>query len=124
MRSAAGTRELDLLDLYRTPTEDNRSLVVLEPGEIISEVRVPPPPDASAFRRLGERQAFSFPLLCVAAARRGEEVALIAGAVANVPYRLDPLDPLAGLPGNPQTMWKRTALATLVERALADVRAP
>ncbi len=124
VRSARGTRELDLLDLYRTPTEDNRSLVVLEPGEIISEVRVPPPPDASAFRRLGERQAFSFPLLCVAAARRGEEVALVAGAVANVPYRLDPLDPLAGLPGNPQTMWKRTALATLVERVLADVRAP
>ena len=32
-----------------------------------------------------------------------------------------PQDPLAGLPGNPQTGWKRTLLATLVERAVARV---
>ena len=38
---------------------------------------------------------------------------------ANVPRALDPDDPLAGLPGNPQTTWKRRALETLVERATA-----
>jgi xanthine dehydrogenase YagS FAD-binding subunit len=121
IRSAAGDRELALLELYRTPTEENRSLVVLEPGEIISEVRLPPPPAASATRRLGERQAFSFPLVSVAAARRDGEVTAVAGGVANIPFAIDPADPLRELPGNPQTMWKRTVLATLSERVLADL---
>jgi CO/xanthine dehydrogenase FAD-binding subunit len=120
-RSAAGTRELELLDLYRIPTEDDRSLLTLAHGEIVSEVLLPPPPAASSFRRLGERRAFSFPLVCVAAARRDGAVHAVAGGVANVPLRIDPLEPLAALPGNPQTMWKRTVLATLTERAVADV---
>jgi xanthine dehydrogenase YagS FAD-binding subunit len=121
LRSQRGARELPLLDLYRRPTADDRSLVVLEPGELVVGVRLPPPPDASAYQRLGERAAFSFPLVSVAAARRGEEVRLVAAGVANVPRELDPADPLASLPGNPQSGWKRKALATLVERAAAAV---
>jgi CO/xanthine dehydrogenase FAD-binding subunit len=123
LRSAAGTREVDLLDLYRIPTEQDRSLLALEPGEIVAEVLLPPPPAASAFRRLGERQAFSFPLVCVAAARRDHGVRVVAGGVANIPVAVDPDDPLAGLPGNPQTMWKRTVLVTLSQRVVADVAA-
>ena len=122
VRSASGARELALLELYRTPTAERRTLLALEPGEIVCEVRLPGAPDASAFLRLGERRAFSFALVCVAAARRGDEVEAVAGGVANIPVRVDPDDPLAQLPGNPQTMWKRTALATLVRRALDAVR--
>ena len=118
IRSSGGARELALLDLYRRPTAQNRSLLTLEPGELVVAVRLPAPPDASAYRRLGERAAFSFPLLSVAAARRGDEVALVAAGVANIPRALDPSDPPAGLPGNPQSAWKRRALATLVERAV------
>jgi xanthine dehydrogenase YagS FAD-binding subunit len=121
LRSAAGSRELPLLELYRTPTADNRSLLTLEPGELVVAVRLPAPPDASAYERLGERAAFSFPLVSIAAARRGSETRLVAAGVANVPRELDPADPLAGLPGNPQTGWKRRALATLAERAAAAV---
>ncbi len=121
VRSAAGARELQLLDLYRRPTAENRSLLTLAPGELVVAVRLPAPPDASAYRRLGERAAFSFPLVSVAAARRDEELALVAAGVANVPRRLDPSNPLADLPGNPQSAWKRRALATLAERALASV---
>ena len=116
-----GGRELPLLELYRRPTEDNRSLLTLAPGELVTAVRLPGPPDASAYQRAGERAAFSFPLVSVAAARRGDELRLVAAGVANVPRELDPTDPLAGLPGNPQTAWKRTLLATLVERAVARV---
>lgn len=121
VRSAAGARELPLLELYRRPTADDRSLLTLAPGELVVAVRLQSPPDASAYERLGERAAFSFPLVSVAAARRAGDVRLVAAAVANVPRELDPADPLAGLPGNPQTGWKRTALATLVERAVAAV---
>ena len=113
---ATGTRELALLELYRRPTEENRSLLTLEPGELVVSVRLPQPPDASAYQRLGERAAFSFPLVSVAAARRGDETTLVAAGVANVPRALDPADPLAGLPGNPQSAWKRRALTTLAAK--------
>jgi xanthine dehydrogenase YagS FAD-binding subunit len=123
VRSSTGERELPLLELYRRPTEDDRSLLTLAPGELVVAVHLPAPPDASAYLRVGERQAFSFPLVSVAAARRGDDVRLVAAGVANVPRELDPADPLAGLPGNPQSAWKRDVLATLVERALAAVAA-
>lgn len=122
LRSRADQREVPLLDLYRRPTEDDRSLVALSAGELVVAVRLPAPPDASAYLRAGERQAFSFPLVSVAASRRGDTVRLAAAGVANVPRALDPADPLEGLPGNPQSAWKREVLAALVERALAEVR--
>ena len=121
LRSASGARELPLLELYRRPTQDNRSLLTLEAGELVVGVRLLEPPDASAYERLGERAAFSFPLVSVAAARRGAETRLVAAGVANVPRALDPDEPLTGLPGNPQTGWKRRALETLVERAIASL---
>ncbi len=119
LRSRDGERELPLLELYRRPTAENRSLVTLAAGEIVVAVRLPAPPDASVYLRTGERQAFSFPLVSVAAARRGDAVTLVAAGVANVPRALDPADPLVGLPGHPQSAWKRKVLATLVERASA-----
>jgi xanthine dehydrogenase YagS FAD-binding subunit len=124
VRSRSGERELELLDLYRIPTEENRSLLTLAHGEIVSEVLLPAPPQASAYLRLGERRAFSFPLVAVAAARRrGGALSVVAAGVANVPIAIDPADPLAELPGNPQTMWKRTVLVTLAERAVAALGA-
>ena len=121
VRSRTGERELPLLELYRRPTGENRSLVTLAEGELVTAVHLPAPPDASAYLRTGERQAFSFPLVSVAAARRGDVLTLVAAGVANIPKALDPADPLAGLPGHPQSAWKRKVLATLVERASAAV---
>lgn len=121
LRSLEDERELPLLDLYRRPTPENRSLVVLARGEIVTSVRLPAAPDRSVYLRAGERQAFSFPLVSLAAVRRGEVLALVAAGVANIPREVDPADPLAGLPGHPQSAWKRKVLATLVERATAAV---
>ena len=45
----------------------------------------------------------------------------VQGGVATIPVRIDPQAPLAELPGNPQTLWKRTVLATLTGRVLADI---
>jgi CO/xanthine dehydrogenase FAD-binding subunit len=120
---ADGTEERDLLDLYRRPTDDNRSLLELDPGALVTAVRLPAPPDASAYLRAGERRAFSFPLVSVAVARRGDELRAVAAGVANIPLVLDPHDPLRDLPGNPQSAWKRQVLATLVARAVAAVGA-
>lgn len=121
IRSVAGERTVPLLELYRRPTDADRSLVALAPDELVTAVLLPAAPEASAYERAGERQAFSFPLVSVAAARRGTHVTLVAAGVANVPRALDPTDPTAGLPGNPQTGWKRTLLGALAKRALAAV---
>jgi CO/xanthine dehydrogenase FAD-binding subunit len=71
----------------------------------------------------GERRSFSFPLVSVAVARFGGALRVAAAGVANVPLELDPDDPLAELPGNPQSAWKRTVVETLVARGRAAVGA-
>jgi CO/xanthine dehydrogenase FAD-binding subunit len=119
VRSREGERDVPLLELYRRPSADDRSLLTLAPGELVTAIHLQAPPAASAYERAGERQAFSFPLVSVAAARRGDGVRLVAAGVANIPRALDPAEPLAGLPGNPQSAWKRDLLAALVERAVA-----
>ncbi len=123
LQSAYGERELELADLYRRPTEQNRSLIDLDVGEIVTAVELSETPDASAYLRLGERRAFSFPLVSVAVARFGSEIVVAAGGVANIPVRLDPADPLADLPGNPESAWKRTVVSTLVARGLEATKA-
>ena len=111
-----------LLDLYRRPTAERRTVLDLAPGELVTRVLLPAPPQASTYRRLGERQAFSFPLLGVAAARAADgTLRVVAAGVANVPLALAPGDPLRDLPGDLQTAWKRKALATLVARALEEL---
>jgi xanthine dehydrogenase YagS FAD-binding subunit len=120
--SAAGEREIELMELYRKPTPDDRSLLTLAEGEIVAAVVLPAPPAASGYERLGERQAFSFPLVSVAGARGADgTVRLAAAGVANIPHPLDPADPLAELPGNEMTGWKRKVVSTLVERQLAKL---
>jgi len=121
VQRSTGGHTLDVLELYRRPTPDKRSLHTLEAGSLVTKVHLPAPPDGSVYLRAGERQAFSFPLVAVAAVRRGADVRLVAAGVANIPRLLDPADPLAGLPGHPQTGWKRDLLAELVRRALAAV---
>ena len=110
-----------LADLYRKATEDDRSTIALEQGELITAVTVPRPPDASAYVRAGERAAWSFALCGVAAARFDGEVRMAAIGVSNLPRPLDPADPLAGLPGLEMTGWKRRLLTTLAQDALTAV---
>ncbi len=108
-----------LAQLYRTATADDRSTVALEPGEVVSAVRVPAAPAASAYARAGERAAWSFALCGVAAARFDGGTRLAAIGISNLPRLLDPDDPLAGLPGLEMTRWKLRLLGSLVEDALA-----
>jgi CO/xanthine dehydrogenase FAD-binding subunit len=118
LRSVEGERRVPLLDLYRRPTVDNRSLLDLSPGELLVAVRLPEAPSASAYLRAGERAAFSFPLVAVGGARLRDGDALVAAGVANVPRAIAVDDPLAGLPGHPQSAWKRQLLEALVTRVV------
>jgi xanthine dehydrogenase YagS FAD-binding subunit len=120
VRGPSGERELDLLDLYARPDDAHRTAVRLAPGELIVSALLPEPPDASRYERAGERAAWSFALVGVAAVRRGDRQRLVAIGVTNEPRELDPSDPLRGLEGLAQTGWKRRLLAGLCERALAS----
>jgi hypothetical protein len=56
-RAAADDRaELALAELYRLPTEDDRSVTTLEPGELILELEVPQP-EASTYLKAMDRAA-------------------------------------------------------------------
>lgn len=63
-----GEREVRLLDLYR---DDGIRYLSLEPGEIVTEIRIPAEPGwRAAYKKLRDRGAFDFPVVGVAAAVR------------------------------------------------------
>ena len=118
---AGGERSIPIGELYGRPRPDHRSSVQLARGELITAVELPAPPDASAYERAGERAAWTFALVGIAAARFGDSLRLAAIGLTNEPRLLDPADPLGDLPGLEQTGWKRELAGVLCERALARV---
>ena len=110
-------RELPVAELYRLPSEDDRDVVALEPGELILELEVPQP-EASTYLKAMDRTRFAFALVGVAAARVGGETRLALSGVAPVPWLLgsaDELDRATPLPG---TAYKVDLARSLVRRAL------
>ena len=119
-RLRTNRRELAVSELYRLPTEDDRDVTTLEPGEVILELDVPRP-DASASLKAMDRARWAFPLVGVAAARFGEATRLALAGVAPIPWALDSpadLDRATPLPG---TAYKLDLARTLVRRALEAV---
>jgi xanthine dehydrogenase YagS FAD-binding subunit len=89
-----GDRTLPVQDLYRRPGDEPERDTVLEPGELITAVELPPaPPGASAYRKVRERASFAFALVSLAVLLdtdpdgtiRGCRLAL--GGVAPLPWR-------------------------------------
>jgi xanthine dehydrogenase YagS FAD-binding subunit len=113
-------RELPLDALYQLPTEDDRALTTLEPGELILELDVPRP-EASTYLKAMDRARFSFALVGVAAARFGEEVRLALAGVAPIPWRLESPDDLDHATPLPGTAYKIDLARPLIRRALEAV---
>lgn len=91
---SAGGREVPLTDFHRLPGDRPDLETVLEPGELITAVAVPPLPTAarSAYRKVRDRASYAFALVSVAAALevadgRVKEVRLALGGVAAKPWR-------------------------------------
>ena len=110
-------RELAVVDLYRLPTDDDRSLTTLDASELILELQVPSP-DASTYLKAMDRRKWAFPLVGVAAARVGGEVRIAVAGVAPIPWAIEgpeTLDDATPLPGN---AYKLEIARALVRRAL------
>jgi xanthine dehydrogenase YagS FAD-binding subunit len=113
-------RELPVEALYRLPTDDDRDVTALEPGELILELELPRP-DASTYLKAMDRARFSFALVGVAAARFGAEVRLALAGVAPIPWKLDSPDDLDSATPLPGTMYKVDLARPLIRRALEAV---
>ena len=110
-------RELPIAELYRLPTEDDRSTTTLAADELIVELDVPRP-DASVYLKAMDRKRWAFALVGVAAARFGDDVRLGLAGVAPIPWA--DLDGATPLPG---TEYKAKILDALVKRARQAVAA-
>jgi xanthine dehydrogenase YagS FAD-binding subunit len=110
-------RRLPIADLYRLPTDANRSLTTLAPGELMLELDVPAA-DASTYLKAMDRRTWAFPLVGVAAARSGGETRLALAGMAPIPWpiagpaALDDATPL------PRNAYKLEIARALVRRAL------
>jgi len=114
------SRELPVADLYRLPTDDNRSLTTLEPGELILELEVPQP-EKSVYLKAMERQRWSFPIVGVAAARTGDERRIALAGAAPIPWALDSPEALGDATPLPGTAYKVEIAQALVRRALEAI---
>jgi xanthine dehydrogenase YagS FAD-binding subunit len=113
-------RELPLAELYRLPTDDDRNVTALEPGELILELEVPRP-EASVYLKAMERRKWSFAIVGVAAARFSDGVRLALAGVAPIPWALPSVDALEQATPLPGTAYKVQIARALIRRAVEAV---
>ena len=89
-----GERTIPLVDFYRLPGDEPQRDTVLEHGELITAVDLPPLPFAtrSHYRKVRDRASYAFALVSVAAALDVadgvvRDVRIALGGVAPVPWR-------------------------------------
>ena len=116
-------RELPLAELYRLPTDDDRNVTALQPGELILDLDVPEP-EASVYLKAMDRRKWSFAIVGVAAARFSDGVRLALAGVAPVPWALSSADALEQATPLPGTAYKLDIARALIRRATEAVGAP
>ena len=93
----AGERIIPISDFHRLPGDHPERDTVLEHGELITAVELPPAPARSAYRKVRDRASYAFALVSVAAALELEDdgasppvirdVRIALGGVAHKPWR-------------------------------------
>lgn len=90
-----GPRELPLAEFFAGPEADPTRETVLQPGEILTEIQLPPPllDTRSLFLKAAERQATDFALASVAVLLASQEgkvthARVVLGGVAPIPWRV------------------------------------
>jgi len=103
-----GERKLPFVDLHRLPGDHPEFDTVLEPGELITAIELPPLRFAanSTYRKVRDRASYAFALVSIAAALEIEggvikDVRIALGGVAHKPWRASKAE--AALRGGPAT---------------------
>jgi len=94
LRNARGERTLPFTDLHRLPGDHPEIETLLEPGELVTAVELPPLPFGarSTYRKVRDRASYAFALVSVAAALELDgdtvkDVRIALGGVAHKPWR-------------------------------------
>jgi xanthine dehydrogenase YagS FAD-binding subunit len=117
--SVRGSRTVAMADFYVLPSERLDRETVLEPGEVVVAVVLPPGAAGGIqqYRKLIQREAWDFALVSVAGCRREDgEVRLVCGGVAPRPWRVNSSVEEDVASGGLDD----DTIATLVDRALLD----
>ncbi|PTW47598.1 xanthine dehydrogenase YagS FAD-binding subunit [Sphingomonas faeni] len=108
LHGRGGARTLPFTDLHRLPGEHPEFDTVLEPGELITAIELPPLSFAtnSTYRKVRDRASYAFALVSIAAALEIEDgiikdVRIALGGVAHRPWRASKAE--AVLRGGPAT---------------------
>jgi xanthine dehydrogenase YagS FAD-binding subunit len=85
----AGARTVPFTELHRLPGDDPSRDTVLEHGELVTAIDLPPLSAGarSAYRKVRDRASYAFALVSVAAVVAGDDVRLALGGVAHKPWR-------------------------------------
>jgi len=123
-------RTIPIVELHRLPGDTPHLETVLEPGELITSVTLPPPPGGRhVYRKVRDRSSYAFALVSVAAIVQPDGTGRVAlGGVAPKPWRSDAGD--TALPQGPGAVASRLLAGgattrdnafkvTLVERTIA-----
>ncbi len=122
VESLGGAREIPIIDFHRLPGETPHIETVLQPGDLITAVGLPPLPFAknSIYRKVRDRASYAFGLVSVAAALqidggRITDVRIAFGGVAHKPWRASKAETL--LRGGPATdlAFRAAAIAELAD---------
>jgi xanthine dehydrogenase YagS FAD-binding subunit len=108
VRGKNGSRDIPLIAFHRLPGDTPQVETVLEPGELIIAVTVPPNGIAarSHYRKVRDRASYAFALVSVAVGLEMEggmirDVRIALGGVAHKPWRAERAE--AALRGSPAT---------------------
>ncbi|WP_061708143.1 FAD binding domain-containing protein [Pseudenterobacter timonensis] len=125
-------RAIPVADFYLAPGETPHLENVLEPGELIVAVTLPPPAGGThIYRKVRDRASYAFALVSVAAIVHPDGSGRVAlGGVAHKPWRLEAAD--AALPEGAQAVYDQLFASacpteenafklTLAKRTLASV---
>jgi xanthine dehydrogenase YagS FAD-binding subunit len=93
LRADGNGRRIAIAELYRLPGDTPHIETVIEPGELITHVELPPPPKGrQLYRKVRDRASYAFALVSVAGVLSVEEgriasAALAFGGLAPLPWR-------------------------------------
>ncbi|HSU72059.1 MAG TPA: xanthine dehydrogenase family protein subunit M [Micrococcaceae bacterium] len=118
VQGSAGVRRIPLVDFHRLPGSEPARDTVLEHGELITAVELPPPlpggpgENRSAYRKVRDRASYAFALVSVAvtltlddggASTRIRGLRIALGGVAHKPWRASRAEELLrGAPATPE----------------------
>lgn len=126
VRNRGGEREVNAEDFFITPATDIRRMTILEPGDLMTAVRIPSTWAEAGFyfEKVRDREAWDFALVSVASAMKVsnntiDDVRIVVNAVGPRPLRLRDVErQLKGQPPSEDVAEAAGELAVLGARPL------